>query len=495
MDDVNPTISMKIEYKRSNGANQMSLSKSIMLNEKTFCVFKGSGSKSISTFHGVTFNFDKTNLGGVLDSEIYKVWEQVVEDYNTGLIVAGTMGVELEGGKRHLHISLILSERALTAVSANRYRSLIGEERRAKPKIYIRNGKEVKTFRTVVATQPRGLKAGVRHSAYNWLAYSLKEMAKDFNDVNVFANDVDFTNCDDFKTIGMFDGSDNDERSKAKMASCIFLRWQKKCSEKNGEPEMICVGSRLPAQAMEFMESVGIDDVEWTVEGDRKAMATNQASIITKMVFNRIGKKRYNLDKKFFGKGGDATYAFVMGLKPPPNRTSQDYENELYNAILKKRAFDLRVHVHVESKVEKRLLLELAKLKKKYLRLDKVCKEQLITIDKLKHHKTNKSARNKQIEEFKRLQRKEDKWQDKMEEKHGDHCRSEGSSTKFDARIAALRKLNEEEEATLDIIPTTLLKRKPPTATEQLGVQKRQCVEEPPERKERSAASRFMTGE
>ena len=192
----------------------MSLSKSI-INEKLICVCKGSGSKSISTFHGVTFNFDKINLGGVLDSEIYKVWEQVVEDYNTGLIVAASMGVELKGGKRHLHISLILNERALTAVTGDRYRSLISDKRRAKPKIYIRNGKEVKTFRTVVASQPRGLKDGVRHSAYNWLAYSLKEMAKDFNDVNIFASDVDFTNSNDFKTIGMFNGSDNDERSKA----------------------------------------------------------------------------------------------------------------------------------------------------------------------------------------------------------------------------------------------------------------------------------------
>lgn len=88
------------------------------------------------------------------------------------------------------------------------------------------------------------------------------------------------------------------------------------------------------------------------------------------------------MDKKFFGKGGDATYALVMGLKPLPNQTSQDYENELYSAILKQRPNALRIHV--ESKVEKGLLLELVKLKKKYLRLENVCKGQLITIDKLR---------------------------------------------------------------------------------------------------------------
>ena len=385
----------------------MSLSKSI-INEKLICVCKGSGSKSISTFHGVTFNFDKINLGGVLDSEIYKVWEQVVEDYNTGLIVAGTMGVELEGGKRHLHISLILSERALTAVTGDRYRSLINVNRLCW-RSYGRVGKEVKSCTTVVASQPRGLKGGVRHSAYNWLAYSLKEMAKDFNDVNVFANDVDFTNCDDFKTIGMFDGSDNDERSKAKMASCIFIAWQKKCSEKNGEPEMICVGSRLPAQAMEFMESVGIDDVEWTVEGDRKTMAMNQASIITKMVLNQIGKKRYNLGPNFLGstKEDKQMYRLIMRLKPPPNQTSQDYENQLHEALLKKIAFDLRVHV--ESKVEKRLLLELEKWKKQYLKLENVCKGQLVTIDKLRGDMHSR-IRDRKIRDLKHKIRQQEKY-------------------------------------------------------------------------------------
>ena len=207
-------------------------------------------------------------------------------------------------------------------------------------------------------------------------------------------------------------------------------------------------------------------------------MAMNgQASIITKMVLNQIGKKRYNLATNFLGsdKEGKRVYALVMGLKPPPNRTSQDYENELYDALLKNRATTLGVRV--ESKVEKRLMLELAKMKKKCLRLENICKGQLITIDKLTHHKTNKRARNKQIEELQRRQRKEDRYQDKMEEDRPDYCRYDGSETKFDAKIAALRKLNEEEEATLDIIPTTLIKRKTPTSTEQLEVQKRQRVE------------------
>jgi hypothetical protein len=300
-------------------------------------------------------------LGGVLDSEIVKVWEQVEQDYNTGLIVAGTMGVELDGEKRHLHVSMILRNRALTAVTAGRYRSLIAKDRRAKPKIYIRNGKEVKTFTTVVASQPRGLKSGERHSAYKWLAYPLKEKAKDFNDVNVFERDVNFTNCDDFKTIGMFmfDGGDDNESRKEKFANSVFMSWQKKCSKKNGEPETISTGSRLSTQAMEFMESVGIDNVEWTVEGNRAAMAMNQASIITKMVLNQIGKKRYNLATNFLGsdKEGKRVYALVMGLKPPPNRTSQDYENELYDALLKNRATTLGVRI--ENKVEKRLMLDI----------------------------------------------------------------------------------------------------------------------------------------
>jgi hypothetical protein len=384
------------------------LNKSILINEKYNCDFKGSGSKSISDFHGVAFNFDKKHLGKVLDSEIVKVWEQVEQDFNTGLIVAGTMGVELDGEKRHLHVSMILRNRALTAVTAGRYRSLIAKDRRAKPKIYIRNEKEVKTFTTVVASQPRGLKGGIRHSAYKWLAYPLKEMAKDFNDVNVFERDVNFTNCDDFKTIGMFDGGDDDASRKEKFANSVFMSWQKKCSKKNGEPETISTGSRLSTQAMEFMESVGIDDVEWTVEGNRAAMAMNQASIITKMVLNQIGKKRYNLATNFLGsdKEGKRVYALVMGLKPPPNRTSQDYENELYDALLKNRATTLGVRV--ESKVEKRLMLELAKMKKKCLRLENVCKGHVITIQKLrgKNTATNNERKRKLMLRLKVVQMK-----------------------------------------------------------------------------------------
>jgi hypothetical protein len=128
-----------------------------MINEKTICVFKVRGNKSISNFHGVTFNFDKKNLGGVLESEIVKVWEQVVKDYDAGFIVAATMGVELKDGKRHLHISLILSVRALTAVTGDRYRSLINVSRLSW-KSYNRNGNEVKSCTTVVASQPNGLR-------------------------------------------------------------------------------------------------------------------------------------------------------------------------------------------------------------------------------------------------------------------------------------------------------------------------------------------------
>ena len=395
-----------MKYKRSNGANNMSLTKSILIDEKTLCDFKKSGNKSISDFHNVTLNFDKKHLGKVLDSEIIKVWEQVEKDYNDGTIVAATMGVELDGERRHLHVSKILSQRALTAVTGARYRRLIAKERRAKPRIYIRNGKEVKTYTTVVASQPEGLKGGVRHLAYNWLAYPLKELAKDFNDINVFARDVNFTNCDDFKTIGIFDGSNNDERRREKFACSVFMSWQKKISKVNGEPETIYTGDRLPTQAMEFMESVGIDAV-WNVEGDRKASAMNQAKIITKMVLNNIGKKRYNLASNFFGndKEGKNTYRLVMGLKPLPNRTSQDYEKELHSAILKNRATALGVSI--ESKVEKRLISELSKLKKKYESLENVCKGHVVTIQKLKGDHRSK-ARDRKIRELTRTLKEEE---------------------------------------------------------------------------------------
>jgi len=74
------------------------------------------------------------------------------------------------------------------------------------------------------------------------------------------------------------------------------------------------------------MEETGFE-LEWLHE-DLGTMAKNQATIITRMVLNRVGQQRYHLCKKFFGKGekNDAIFRMLCQLKPPSNRTSARYE-------------------------------------------------------------------------------------------------------------------------------------------------------------------------
>ena len=69
----------------------------------------------------ITINIKK-DLGGVLDDEVIDVWQQVLEDYKSGLVVAATMGIELVNESRHLHSSLILSLQYLSHSSCARHR-------------------------------------------------------------------------------------------------------------------------------------------------------------------------------------------------------------------------------------------------------------------------------------------------------------------------------------------------------------------------------------
>jgi hypothetical protein len=363
------------------------------IDYKTTCQWVTLSDKRKSNFHTVTINIKK-DLGGVLDEEVIDVWQQVLEDYKSGLIIAATMGIELVNESRHLHISLILAIPTLGSVTQKRYEKLIAPGRLDAPKISLRGDKEIRTPVTVQVEQPK-TKNMENYRAYRWLSYAHKERAKDFNDVLTFNRDVDWRATREFKTIGLF-GGPNDAHSKSEFGNFVFTSWQKKLTKRIGAPETVWLNNNLSEQARRFMEKTGLD-MEW-IDDDLKTMATNQAVIITKMVLNKIGKERYHLSKNFFGKGAKnkAISDMLCSMRPPSNRTCSRYEQSMYDAI-EKRMIEVLCFAHTtprRSKADATLIKTLTRenvsLKKMNVKLKNICKEhkELERLRPGKRHRT-----------------------------------------------------------------------------------------------------------
>ena len=353
-------------------------SKKIEINYKTICNKDIISSKLKNNFHCVTINIKK-DLGGVSDDEIENIWQQVFEDYNSGIILAATLGVELMNESRHLHVSMILATPTQVNVTQKRYEMVIKSNRIDPPKVHLQGGKEIKTPVTVVVSCPNS-KTQENFRAYRWLAYALKEQAKEFNDVGTFSRDMNWTNSDIFRTIGMFDGTTADEERQNQFGTFIFTSWQKKLTHRIGEPETIWNDTKLADRAMRFMETTGFE-MDW-LHDDLLTQVKNQATIITKMVLNKRGQERYHLSKTFFGnsKKERAIYAKLCHMRPMSNGTSKRYEEELYTAIQCRVAENLGAVI--TSSREKKLILENAKLIKMNAKLKNICKEQVLKLRK-----------------------------------------------------------------------------------------------------------------
>ena len=323
------------------------MSNTYFINEKSICKYD-SGNKSKSDFHSVTIRF-KIGLGGIDDSEIKLVEDQAKKDFENGLIIAYTIGIEGEGEERHIHLSMVLVKKTESHVTQNRYEQLIDEERLDFTE-YSRDTKDgpvqVKSCVTVKVTQP-SKKVREKIRTFTWLSYPLKEMAKEFNDIAAFKSDntdehfaatfEEFTTQKPFMSVGLFDqeGSESEKISKDEFLNSIFTTWQKKVNDKSGKKQSLSLGSDILAEQVRvFLKDHNID-MEWHVEGDDEATAKNQAAILTKMVLNKLGKRRYVLSKTFFAgsKNGANIYRNLVLKKPADDKTSVQYETALYGAI------------------------------------------------------------------------------------------------------------------------------------------------------------------
>ena len=134
-------------------------------------------------------------LGGINDHEIKLVENQVKKDFEDRLICAATIGVEGLSEDRHLHVSMILAEQSESHVTQKRYEQLI-DKGRLDFVSYMRDtkdgSKEVTSCKTVKVVQPKkNVIANIR--AFTWLSYSLKELAKGFNDIETFKAEATFS--------------------------------------------------------------------------------------------------------------------------------------------------------------------------------------------------------------------------------------------------------------------------------------------------------------
>ena len=380
------------------------------INYKTTCQYTSLSNKRKSNFHTVTINIKK-DLGGVLDDEVIDVWQQVLEDYKSGLVVAATMGIELVNESRHLHSSLILTNPTLGSVTQKRYEKLIKPGRLDAPKVSLRGDKEIRTPVTVQVEQPK-TKNMEHYRAYRWLAYSHKERAKDFNDVLTFNRDVNWCDTREFKTLGLFSGPDT-EQNKIEFANVVFTSWQKKLTKRIGAPETIWLNNNLAEQAMRFIEATG-QKMEW-IHDDSVVMAKNQAAIITKMVLNKIGKERYHLSSNFFDVRGEKKtdiYTNLCSMKPPSNRTSRRYEQELYKCVEQRMAKAHRVIFTVSEErtaLERQLMKENQQLTKMNAKLKKQCELHVVTIYDRKGKKmANIEEQIREVEDSIRVEKKKE---------------------------------------------------------------------------------------
>lgn len=404
----------------------------VQINHETTCQDRSPKDKAKTNFHGVCVNI-KQSLDGISDEEIEKIWSQVMCDVNDGLVIAATMGIEWANGTRHLHVSMILSHPTLSNVTWKRYVALIepGRVDFTKP-----DSRGVKKCVTVQVAQP-GKGKREHYTAYRWLAYSHKEKAKEFNDVDTFVRDMNVNDSTKFKSIGTYDGTDDDEERKMHLGMVIFTSWQKKIIRGNATSETIYINDSLGVKAMRFMETTGMR-VAWNPE-NLTEKAENQAKVITAMVLNRVGKKRYQLDGNFFGKkNNEKLLVKNLALKKPlPGHTNKRYEQELYNAINQRVAKVLGVSIC--SKQEAALSLSHQKLLKKVERLETVCKQHVVKYEKLKSR-----TRNRGVKELLALQATEDRYQDHKERESRDYCRAEFSADMHTRRIPKVERMDFE---------------------------------------------------
>ena len=323
-----------MEYKRAPELASPMLPK---IDYKTKCSFtpdlyesgpkKGRCNKSISTFHSTCVR-PAPRLGGIHNSEIEKIYEQVEKDINSTLACAATFGVHMKGINRHCHAHEILEDNTLTGVTSKRFTPLIADTRQSFQRVDDDGNLVGKRHVTVFCSQPPQ-KDMPTWRAYTHLAYPWKEKAEGYNTLESFIESFvafdgkDTERCRSFGLFGKGDamGDDSDEsiENKKHFGTAIWNHWQKELAK--SITHEISINNDLHRLATEFLESIGREASCWTTE------AAVQAKIIYLMLYHE-GECRYILNKHFFNKKSREKLALAKG--------GIGYKEALHDAILER---------------------------------------------------------------------------------------------------------------------------------------------------------------
>ena len=323
-----------MEYKRAPELASPMLPK---IDYKTKCSFtpdlyesgpkKGRCNKSISTFHSTCVR-PAPRLGGIHNSEIEKIYEQVEKDINSTLACAATFGVHMKGINRHCHAHEILEDNTLTGVTSKRFTPLIADTRQSFQRVDDDGNLVGKRHVTVFCSQPPQ-KDMPTWRAYTHLAYPWKEKAEGYNTLESFIeafvafDGKDTERCRSFGLFGKGDamGGDSSDsiENKRHFGTAIWNHWQKELAK--SITHEISINNDLHRLATEFLESIGREASCWTTE------AAVQAKIIYLMLYHE-GECRYILNKHFFNKKMKEFLALQKG--------GIGYKEALHDAILER---------------------------------------------------------------------------------------------------------------------------------------------------------------
>ena len=145
------------------------------------CIFKdrllestGGPNKADSNYHAVVWR----PIGGVTEEQIEMLHNQFFKDLgvvgNSRIAERGMFTIESSGRERHVHIALILTDRAETIQTSSRYKEILGEV--ALLKGCEINGVKIKKHVALKCVQPPTDKMK-NYTQTSWLAYTAKEAA------------------------------------------------------------------------------------------------------------------------------------------------------------------------------------------------------------------------------------------------------------------------------------------------------------------------------
>lgn len=259
-----------------------------------------------TNFHGITIR----PKGGLTDNQIRLITTQLIHDCSSeGLGVRASYGVEGNGQSRHIHIALVLQNRARhkgygrenpDSKTWNRYAQLL-------------EGTYDKTFctkesnRAINVWQP-GAALEDHMTQFSFLAYPLKTMARGTKGMAIIP-DLDGPSTHKFASIGLFEGltEAETEESKRLLSKAIKRAWTTKLESQ----KHICIdGSRkfwkkvFPAFYKEHCSDIA--NIE-----------TNRPEIIARMYQYADENKNYHFSDAFLRRAGSDVNLYLNQLEDP----------------------------------------------------------------------------------------------------------------------------------------------------------------------------------